>query len=70
MNADPRAGRRKALTALLTSHFDRELEHDDAKAAASLIVGEAIQLLVNIERIAASLEAIADAVEKGAPRSA
>ncbi len=64
---DPRAGRRKALTDLLNRYYNRELKHDDDKAAVGLLIGEVIQVLANIDRIAHALERIADALESGTP---
>ena len=62
-NTDPRLGRRKALAELIDRHYDRELQNEDQKAIMGLLVGEAIQMLANVDRIAHAMERIADAQE-------
>lgn len=58
-----RSGRRNALATLITRQLEGDMKHDDQKAALALLLGEAQQQLANVDRIAAALERIADALE-------
>ena len=58
-----RSGRRDALAKLITIIIEKELKHEDQKAALALMLGEAIHQLTNLDRVVVALERIADALE-------
>jgi len=54
------------MATLITRQIEKDLTHEDQKTLLALGLGEAIQILANLDRVAHALERIADALEEDA----